>query len=485
MAMPRNVSELDGIVSIVNATSQGGDVSDSVDADPPNVGIIFHENSSVAVAVTGGSPPAQNTSNSHQLLISEKPIMNGTISNVSDSNPRLPGPDGGVRGSMILDTEPKHTISCNVSEHRSDICDMVGDVRVQGNLATVLFASSPDTDPSVRNRTWTIRPYARKSDQTVMAHVRSVTLKSSPTARPHCDVNHTVPAIVFSDIGYTGNFFHDFTDVLIPLFLTAREFRGEVQFMATGSKQWWLNKYAHVFRALSNYEVLDFDKDPRTHCFPRALVGLRCHKELSIDPARAPYGYTMSDFRAFLRGAYALNRSVTAGARAPRLLIVARKHTRSFVNLESVVRAAKKAGFEAVMMEAEVTTSVAEVARTVNSCDAMMGVHGAGLTNFLFLPMGATLVQIVPWGGLEGICANDFGIPASDSKINYFEYKISKEESTLLDIYPSDHAVFKDPMSIHKKGWGAVAEVFLKQNVKLDVRRFRPVLKKAFKSLQG
>ncbi|KAK1326804.1 hypothetical protein QJS10_CPA01g01398 [Acorus calamus] len=456
MAMPRNVSEakLDGIVSIVNATSQGGDVSDSVDADPPNVGIIIHENSSVAVAVAGGSPPAQNTSNSHQLE------------------------------SMIHNAKPKHTISCNVSEHRCDICDMVGDVRVQGTSATVLFASSPDTDPSVRNRTWTIRPYARKSDQTVMANVRRVTLKSSPIARPRCDVNHTVPAIVFSDIGYTGNLFHDFTDVHIPLFLTAREFRGEVQFMATGTNQWWLNKYAHVFRALSNYEVLDFDKDARTHCFPRVLVGLRCHKELSIDPALAPYGYTMSDFRAFLRGAYALNRT-RADARAPRLLIVARKHTRSFVNLESVVRVVKKAGFEAVTMEAGVTTSVAEVARTVNSCDAMMGVHGAGLTNFLFLPEGATLIQIVPWGGLEGICAIDFGIPASDSNINYFDYNISKEESTLVDIYPSDHVVFNDPRSIHKKGWGAVTEVFLQQNVKLDVRRFRPVLKKAFKSLHG
>ncbi|KAK1301451.1 hypothetical protein QJS10_CPB12g00300 [Acorus calamus] len=101
MATLQNVSEakLDGIVSIVNATSQGKDVSDSVDADPPNVGIIFHENSSVVAAVAGGSPPAQNTSNSYQLVISEKPIINGTISNVSDLNPHLPVPDGGVRGS--------------------------------------------------------------------------------------------------------------------------------------------------------------------------------------------------------------------------------------------------------------------------------------------------------------------------------------------------------------------------------------------------
>jgi hypothetical protein len=36
-------------------------------------------------------------------------------------------------------------------------------------------------------------------------------------------------------------------------------------------------------------------------------------------------------------------------------------------------------------------------ARLVNSADVMMGVHGAGLTNMVFLPSRAVLVQVVPF----------------------------------------------------------------------------------------
>ncbi|KAK1280270.1 hypothetical protein QJS04_geneDACA002956 [Acorus gramineus] len=363
---------------------------------------------------------------------------------------------------------------------------MIGDVRIQGNKSSVILVTDTDTN---NNQKWTIRPYPRKGDENAMGNVRRVTLKYSARdtdTLPRCDVNHSVPVVVFSDRGYTGNLFHDFTDVLVPLFLTSREFDGEVQFMVTHMRRWWLNKYERILSKLSNYEILDFDADARAHCFPRALVGLRCHKELSIDPARAPNGYDMSDFRALLRDAYALNRSLALaraeGAR-PRLLIVARNRTRSFVNIGDITRAAREAGFEPVSMEAGVWTRLAEVASVVNSCDAMLGVHGAGLTNFLFLPTNATLVQVVPWGGLEGICRLDFGRPALDAKIKYMEYIIKKEESTLIDDYPSDHEVFRDPLAYHRRGWGGIRVFLHKQNVRVDVGRFGVFLKEVYENL--
>ncbi|KAK1322390.1 hypothetical protein QJS10_CPA03g00459 [Acorus calamus] len=388
-------------------------------------------------------------------------------------------------GSQLVSSPPKNKISCN-DDPRSDLCEMIGDVRIQGNKSSVILITDTDTD----NQKWTIRPYPRKGDESAMGNVRRVTLKYSARdtgTLPRCDVNHSVPVVIFSDRGYTGNLFHDFTDVLVPLFLTSREFNGEVQFMVTHMRQWWINKYERILSKLSNYEILDFDADARAHCFPRALVGLRCHKELSIDPARAPNGYDMSDFRAFLRDAYALNRSrplarAEGGAR-PRLLIVARNRTRSFVNIGDVTRAAREAGFEPVSMEAAVSTGLGEVARVVNSCDAMLGVHGAGLTNFLFLPTNATLVQVVPWGGLEGICRLDFGRPALDAKIKYMEYIIKKEESTLIDNYPSDHELFRDPHAYHKSGWGGLRIFLDQQNVKVDVGRFGGFLKEVYENL--
>ena len=68
--------------------------------------------------------------------------------------------------------------------------------------------------------------------------------------------------------------------------------------------------------------------------------------------------------------------------------------------------------------------------------------------------------------------------------LKYMEYKTSNEESTLIQQYPLDHAVFADPDSIGKQGWKAYKSIYLnKQNVKLNVTRFKPTLLKALELL--
>ncbi|KAK9166982.1 hypothetical protein Scep_002173 [Stephania cephalantha] len=125
------------------------------------------------------------------------------------------------------------------------------------------------------------------------------------------------------------------------------------------------------------------------------------------------------------------------------------------------------------------------VARIVNSCDVMMGIHGAGLTNLVFLPSNAVLIQIIPLGGIKWWCDHYFGEPVADMDIRYFAYMIREEESTLIQQYPLDHVAFKDPSSFYKQGWMALKAVYLgKQNVKLDVRRFRATLLKALELLR-
>jgi hypothetical protein len=71
-------------------------------------------------------------------------------------------------------------------------------------------------------------------------------------------------------------------------------------------------------------------------------------------------------------------------------------------------------------------------------------------------------------------------------KLKYLQYDITPEESTLIEQYPRNHTVFTDPMSIQRKGWSALKEVFLvKQNVKLNIDRFRPTLKRALEYLNS
>ncbi|XXG79582.1 hypothetical protein AAC387_Pa09g0618 [Persea americana] len=387
----------------------------------------------------------------------------------------------GILGSRLI---------CNTTNQRSDLCEMKGDVRIHGISSKIIIVSLSQKPIFPGNETWKIRPYARKGDSTAMENVKEFSLKSLTGAEqaPNCFVNHSVPAIVFSIGGYAGNFFHDFSDILVPLFITSHQYHGEVQFIIANSKSWWISKYQGILKKLSKYKIIESDHDDRVHCFSNMLVGLRQHKYLSIDPSRSPNGYSMYDFTSFLRSSYSLQRDaairIGETGKKPRLLIISRERTRTFTNVGEIVKMARRLGYEVVVTEADTGKEISKFAHVVNSCDVMMGVHGAGLTNLVFLPTNAVLIQVVPFGGVEWVAGTYFASPSMDMKIKYLEYNIKENESTLIEQYPHDHEVLRDPISIGKRGWQAFKSVYLdKQNVKLDVKRFRGTLLKALELL--
>ncbi|KAJ4798244.1 hypothetical protein LUZ62_049490 [Rhynchospora pubera] len=403
----------------------------------------------------------------------------------------------GIKAEKVLQplskpkTEPKSI--CDFSAYRTDICVMKGDIRIHGNSSLVLFAPNNPNEVAASdlNKTWVVKPYARKNDGT-MATIRNVTLKSFARLEkaPRCTTNHSVAAVIFSDWGYCGNYWHDFNDVLVPLFITTRKFNGEVQFLVTQKRDWFFSKYQPIISGLSKYEVIDFDKEQQVHCYPKAILSLYQHKDFSIDPAKPPYGLSMVSFTKFIREKYSLEKdfAVQIGEnswRKPRLLIIGRKHTRVLTNIDKVISMAEELGFEVVVDDLNRGPYVQEAARVVNPCDVMMGVHGAGLTNIVFLPMNAVVIQIVPLGKLNQLFYDEFGVPSRDMNLKYLQYEILEEESTLIDLYPRDDPIFTDPMSIHKRGWLELSRVYLQQqNVKLDLVRFRPVLEKAMNFLR-
>lgn len=131
---------------------------------------------------------------------------------------------------------------CDFSDPRTEFCEMKGDVRIHGKSSSVVFVS-----PHQRSNEWKIVPYVRKQ----MGNVEKVSVRtaSSPGGVPECTTNRSVPAIVFALGGFTGNYYHDFTDVLLPLFLTARQFDVEVQFLITNIQVWWLHKYDPIIKS--------------------------------------------------------------------------------------------------------------------------------------------------------------------------------------------------------------------------------------------
>lgn len=380
---------------------------------------------------------------------------------------------------------------CDTSFGKYDVCELAGDTRAQGGPGATVTLVSPRAPP----KEWEIKPYSRK----YLDGLKTVTVRSVPNPEdaPGCATRLNIPAMVIELGGLTGNYWHDFTDVLVPLFIGARRFNGEVQLLVVNLLPFWVDRYKRIFGKISRHEIVDFESDDVVRCYPHVVVGYGSRKEFTIDPSldETGGGYTMVDFTKFLRSAYSLPRHrpiklaevrPASGHRRqrPRMIILERTNSRKILNLAQVIAAAEAVGFE-VIVAGRPRASYDVFTREMNSFDVMVGMHGAGLTNCVFLPTGAVLLQIVPYGRLEEIARTDFGDPARDMGLRYIEYGVTAEESSLMNVFGKEHPIIKDPAAVHMSGWGNVAEWYLaKQDVRINVERFRPSLLQALKHLQ-
>ncbi|KAF9617619.1 hypothetical protein IFM89_037682 [Coptis chinensis] len=133
-----------------------------------------------------------------------------------------------------------------------------------------------------------------------------------------------------------------------------------------------------------------------------------------------------------------------------------------------------------VILSRDRTTELAKIYRVLNSTDAMVGVHGAAMTHFLFMRPSSVLIQIIPLG-TDWAAETYYGEPSRKFGLKYIGYKILPKESSLYNKYNSDDPILNDPDSINANGWQFTKKIYLDgQNVKLDLERFREQLFHAY-----
>ncbi|KAI6686383.1 hypothetical protein NL676_032296 [Syzygium grande] len=380
-------------------------------------------------------------------------------------------------------------ITCDRSHRAYDTCTVNGPTLLHPPTAT-FFLLRPTAGRLSPEK---IRPHPRKWENSTMSKIKEFTL--APAAGPpegrRCDVEHDAPALVVSVGGYTGNFFHEFGDGLVPLFVTANTvFPGrDFVLVIDGATGRWIHKYGDLLRALSDRPVVYVDRAKGSHCFPSASLGLISHGFMTINPKLTPNSRTFLHFRRFLDEAYRRNRpeapaaAPRSPARRPRLVITARSGGvgRVILNRKGVTDLAEAVGFEVAVFEPKRSTPLREAYELINSSHALVGVHGAALTHTLFLRPGAVLGQVVPIGA-GWVARACFEEPARAVGLSYVEYRIAPEESSLLEKYGRDSVLLKDPAAANGGGWSAkVMRVYLKeQNVRLDVVRIRGFLEEVY-----
>lgn len=403
---------------------------------------------------------------------------------------------------------------------------MKGDVRTQSGTSSIFLYGSRDNSNNKNSftdfnssivddggeggetrelRHEKVKPYTRKWEASVMDTIDELNLisrKDSKGKDHECDVYHDVPAVFFSTGGYTGNVYHEFNDGIIPLYITSQRFKKKVVFVILEYHNWWVMKYGNVLKRLSDYKPIDFKGDLRTHCFPEAIVGLKIHGELSVDPLLMEGNKSIVDFRHVLDQAYwprikglirdeerkareRLSRSPEAllkiGEYKPKLLILSRRNgSRSITNEDLLVKMAEEIGFRVKILSPNRTTELAKIYRAMNSSDVMIGVHGAAMTHCLFMRPGSMFIQVIPLGTVWA-AETYYGEPAKKLGLEYIGYKILTRESSLYDKYDTNDPVLRDPGSVTKKGWQFTKSIYLDgQNVRLDLGRFRKHLVHAY-----
>ncbi|KAK3027374.1 hypothetical protein RJ639_040172 [Escallonia herrerae] len=316
-----------------------------------------------------------------------------------------------------------------------------------------------------------------------MALIEETTLISSPSS-PQCKVQHEAPALAFSVGEYTQNFFHDFVDVFIPLFITVNSIFPDQDFILVifKSRDWWITKYADLLKGFSKHPIRTFENDIDTHCFPSATVGLITHGVMTIDPKLIPNSKNFMHFHALLGNTYGKKQpsSSKPPKARPRLVLASRSGGvgRAILNQAEVKLAAEEVGFEVIVFEPTTSTTLPESYALISSSHVMVGVHGAALTHFLFLRPGSVFVQIVPIG-VENMAEVCFGKAAKELAMEYMEYKIGVEESSLLEKYGKDDIVLKGPMALHKKARSSgITDISVdEQNAKFDLVKFMEYMK--------
>ncbi|XP_043691072.1 xylan glycosyltransferase MUCI21-like [Telopea speciosissima] len=418
-------------------------------------------------------------------------------------------------------------LMCDREAFRYDICFMRGDIRTLSAASSIInylpyendYEPPPffDEDAGIGGgeeeelQHEKIKPYSRKWETRIMDTIPDLELivkKDYLTSRHACDIHHSVPAVIFSTGGYTGNVYHEFSDGIIPLFITTQHLKRKVVFVVTDYRRWWYTKYADVLSLLSDYPPIDFNKDPKTHCFPEAIIGLKIHDDLTVNSSLVPGNKGIRDFRNLLDKAYGprirgliqeeereaqlklSNRSALLTLPLevqkpkkwkPKLVIISRKGTRVLTNEAALKKSAEEIGFEVEILLPKPTTELAMIYRVLNSSDVMIGVHGAALTHLLFMRPGTVFIQIIPLG-TDWAANTYYGEPAIELGLKYMGYELHPKESSLYNKYDENHRVLTDPHSVNALGWELTKKIYLDgQNVILNILRFRKQLLQAYK----
>ncbi|XP_078442654.1 xylan glycosyltransferase MUCI21-like [Wolffia australiana] len=348
----------------------------------------------------------------------------------------------------------KNSFCCDRGSHVSDVCVLRGNVRTRPSSAAIFLYnnggptnnSSPKNRPSMRLEK--IRPYPRNWDRGLMSTVDelAITVRGRSNGGGHnCDIVHRVPAVVFSvGGGEEDDLDREFSDGLIPLYITSRHYHRRVVFLIVNYRAAWRAKYDHVLSRLSAYPPIDFFGDNRTHCFPEVTVGLHSHGDLLVDQTQTiSANQSINDFRRLLDEAYRPRirffegraKGASVADSAPKLVIIFGGGSAAVENKAKLVGLCKEMGFQVLKLRLDRTTELAKIYWALNSTDAVLSAEGSALAHLLFMRPGSVFINVMTQGTKKTMetqyeeLAKEIGVVYKSYKLEISEMLVSEEKT--------------------------------------------------------
>jgi protein O-GlcNAc transferase len=335
----------------------------------------------------------------------------------------------------------------------------------------------------------TVKPFPRKQFPHSLDTVTELSLESvdAPAndaaleAELECSEVHEVPAIVFSTAGHTGNYYHDMNDGWVPIFITSYPYEREVVFIVADPVGWWFDKYVGMINAMTKYPVLKLGEDQPVHCFREVKFGLISHGDMAVDETLPPHIKLewLGQRWAKTAGFPVLPTRVSSPTSGNLKLgwVHRAEKERNVLNEQEVLDKARSMGFEVTLLNR--FRNMEEMFQTIQPLDVLMGLHGSGLSNFIFMRGNCVLIQLVPFE-LGWFSDNSFGIGAQISRVKYISPALSWNESSLSEQFSEDSEVHLHPEQINARdGWQAWAHYYLEANVTLKMETVENALQEA------
>lgn len=121
-----------------------------------------------------------------------------------------------------------------------------------------------------------------------------------------------------------------------------------------------------------------------------------------------------------------------------RVFVVRGTGRRKIVNLDEIAELAKKYKFNLVDFDG---LSVEDQIKTAKNAKVLVGQHGAGLSNILFMSAGATVVELVADPvECNGVFDDAYSVLASTNRLNYYVVFCNKALPS-ADFYTTDYIV--------------------------------------------